>query len=289
MDIKEIETNWKDFAGNDPLSSLKDINPEVGKSFEFQELSSWYLERMNLLPNIQIEESDLTNGVDWNLVANQSENGIQALRIEKADKSFYGIVGKKITKTDSNGNKLFSWEQPILEYSEKIIDIKILGKEKRIPVYGLLGLIRDSEGKILMTVDQEAVAETPKNSVIRLPIQASSGKIELLKAGKKEADRNLSNLMTFFPFENANIDDFISHAEIILPIPPEDTNLAIKHNILLVFPPVPVGSEIHKKLTEDGSRKFLSEKQIAMVTNSRITNSHTISSVKLFEDYLKLK
>lgn len=298
------ETTWPEYLA-DPWRVLEKINPNLLKSHEIQDLRSWYERRVKELPYMIGEEASLTDGRNWDLelvlpgfgkrleaaakllIGEQPD--LQAYMVFRHDGMFYEIRGRKYTKfKDERKEKvLFSWSQPVIITSEVMTGANILGENLRIPVNGFLGTMRDTDGRILMNVDQEATAETPNHAIVRLAIQASAGKIALMRSGKTEADKGLSELLKIYP--GGDIEQLLVMAEFIMPIPPEDTNRDIKHNLLLLMPPIEGDSPLHSKLVEDGTRMWLSEIQRAAIFATRLTNSHTITAVGFDRDVRLLR
>lgn len=276
---------WGNYLQN-PLENLKQAYPEVSKNPEYQELNSWYKERVAALPKFEVGESPLTDGESW-LPKFDEQGNIES--IARSDGKFYKFEGRTFTKRGPDGKILFQWNQPITVSRETPMTVKLFDKELTLPVHGLLGVIKDSEGRLLTTVDQEAVAETPNHAIVRLPIQASASKIAVMMGENPNADKQLSDLLKIYPHQNANIKDLLTIAENTLPIAPEDTNRDLKHNLVLVLPEVDSSSEQHTLLEDNGKRKWLTPQQLAMVNLSRITNSHTIAAIRVGEDANVLK
>lgn len=271
-------TNWQLLLEN-PWANVEELNPEIAQRPDFQDVSKWYLERTKILPAFKEEETSLVDGASW--VAKPDEKG-NVLRIERSDGLFYSIEGRQFSKLNPDGSVMFKWTQPILVSKETPIDVKLFGKEIRIPVNGFLGVLRDSEGRVLTVVDQEATAETPNHAIVRLAVQASAGKIALMRSGKPEADKQLFELLKIY--SGGDVENLLKTAEFILPIAPEDTNRDLKHNLVIVMPPIDVNSEMHKALEAGGVRKWLSREQLAMVNLARLTNSHTTAAIRISED-----
>ena len=272
------ETTWQTVLEN-PWSNLEKLNPEIVDRPDFQEVSTWYLERTKILPTFKEEVVSLVDGVSW-VATLDGAGAVQ--KIERPDKLFYSIEGRRFAKLNPDGSEMFGWTQPVLISKETPTDIKLFGKEVQIPVNGFLGVLRDSEGRVLTAVDQEATAETPNHAIIRLAVQASAGKIALMRSGKPEADNQLFELLKIY--SGGDVENLLKTAEFILPIAPEDTNRDLKHNLVLVMPPIQVNSDTHKALESGGARKWLTREQLAMVNLARLTNSHTTAAIRVSED-----
>ncbi len=271
-------TTWSDLLKN-PWTNLEKFNPSVSEKPSFQEVSKWYLERVKLLPTFKEETTSLVDGAAWVAILD-SKGSVN--KIERPDGLFYAIEGRKFAKLNPDGSTMFEWAQPVLVSKETETDIKLFGKEVRIPVNGFLGILRDSQGGVLTVVDQEATAETPNHAIVRLAVQASAGKIALMRSGKPEADKQLFELLKIYA--DGEVENLIKTAEFILPIAPEDTNRDLKHNLVLVMPPIQADSEMHKALEAGGVRKWLSREQLAMINLARLTNSHTTAAIRIGED-----
>lgn len=272
------QTTWDSLLEN-PWVNLEKLNPELTKRPDFQEVSKWYLERVKLLPTFQEEPASLADGAPW--TARLGDGG-RVEKIEHKDGIFFEITGRKLRKINPDGSVYQEWTQPVYISKENEMAVNLFGKEITIPVNGFLGVIPDTDGRILSVVDQEAVAETPNHAIIRLAIQASAGKIALMRSGKPEADKQLFELLKIYC--GGEVENLLKSVEFILPIPPEDTNRDIKHNLVLVMPPIEMNSALHKALEANGMRKWLSREQLAMVNLARLTNSHTTAAIRISED-----
>lgn len=278
----ESATSRSEDWGNllkDPWRNLEGLSLEIADRPAYREVREWYTERMGVLPEFKQEECSLTDGKTWR--AEFDENG-QVSKIARQDNLFFAIEGRKLTKVSGDGKVLFSWEQPVWISRETPVNVDVFGQERNLPVNGFLGVIRDTEGKVLMTVDQEVTAETPNHAIVRLAIQASAGKIALMRSGKPEADRQLAELLKIY--SDGDIEQLLGRAEFMLPIPPEDTNRDVKHNLVLVMPPIDSSSSLHTELEAGGKRKWLSREQLAMINLARLTNSHTMAAIRISED-----
>lgn len=267
----------------EPWKNLEGLDPEIADSPAYREVREWYTQRTGMLPEFKERECSLTDGKMWK--AEITPDG-QVSRIARSDNLFFSIEGRELSKI-SKGETLFSWKQPVWVSNETPLDVNIFGQKLNLPINGFLGVIRDTQGRILMTVDQEATAETPNHAIVRLAVQASAGKIALMRSGKPEADKQLADLLKIY--SNGDIEGLLGKAEFMLPIPPEDTNRDIKHNLVLVMPPVESNSDLHIELEAGGLRKWLSREQLAMVNLARLTNSHTMAAVRISEDTRFLK
>ena len=281
------ENAWRTVLSS-PWENLTSHNPNIEKRPDFIDLQQWYDTQTGLLPKFEVTDSSLEDAA-WNSVFSiLPETKGKVLEIKRFDNEFYKIVGAHCIKTDpTTGKIIFEWNQPVLLYKEKPLNVTMFGKEVNLPIFGLLAVIKDSNGNLLMTIDQEVTSENKNRSLIRLPIQASSGKIAQMVAGNLYADKNLADLMQIY--DCSSFDQLLNTAEEILPIAPEDTNRDLKHNIALLMPKIEYGSKLHKKLVSDGKRKWLTQEQWDMVVLARLTNSHTAACVNLSEKSERLK
>lgn len=301
---KAQEITWSEYLA-DPWSSLEQINTAIYNSREIGKLMGWYEDRVRRLPYMDEEDGPLTDGENWKAefvipgFFKRSKEALKLLlgrhpdlqvqKVFRPDDTFYVIVGRKFTKYKDITRKevLFEWNQPVMIAREVLTEANILEEDLRIPVNGFLGTIRDTQGRMLMTVDQEATAETPNHAIVRLAVQASAGKIALMRGGMPEADKGLSELLKIYP--GGDIEKLLDMAEFIMPIPPEDTNRDIKHNLLLFMPPIDTDSPLHSQLVEDGTRMWLSEVQLEAINAARLTSNHTITAVTLDRDVRLLR
>ena len=277
------KVDWDTLLQN-PWANLEKLSSQIAEYPEYASLRDWYEARVKNLPEFRVEDAPLTDGESW--VATIGAGGLVE-KVARKDGGFYSIEGRRLSKLNPDGSEMFAWTQPVLVSREVVTAVELYGEELNLPVNGFLGVIRDTEDKVLTVVDQEATAETPNHAIVRLAVQASAGKIALMRSGKPEADKQLFELLKIYP--GGDVEKLLETAEFILPIAPEDTNRDLKHNLVLVMPAVESGSDLHEKLEAGGVRKWLSRDQLAMVNVSRLTNSHTVAAIKVADDIKLLK
>jgi hypothetical protein len=281
------ENPWKS-ALQSPWENLTRFNPNLENRADFKELRDWYDTQASRLPNFTVSDAPLESDA-WNTIYSiKEESRGKVLEIRRDDGEFFTIRGVRCTKTDpETGKVIYQWIQPVLECKENSIDFNMYDKDTNLPFYGLLAVIRDTEGNLLIDIDQEVTSENKNNSVARLPVQASSGKIAKMLAGDKSADRGLADLMDIYGCKDFN--ELLKTADEILPIAPEDTNRDIKHNLALMLTKIDSSSEMHQRLVASGKRKWLTPEQWDMIVVARLSNSHTTACVSLVEKADRLK
>jgi len=281
--LTKEQKEWKIYL-DDPFRLVLLVNPKLKENPKFKELKDWYYDRVKELPLMEVNiGTPFADGEQWVAEGADADKRIVE-RVVRADGTFYQFIGGgiRLFKVDGGEKKnIFSWNQGFKRSVEITLEFNLLGENVRLPIYGVLGTIKDTDGNMLMTVGQEPAAESPNHAIFRLPIQASSGKIDLLMKGEKNVDNQLANLLEIF---GTDIFGLFDKAEVTIPVSAGDTNMEIKHNILAQLK-VDVGSNIHSNLVADGSRKWLSPEQVSMIGVARLMNDHTLGAVQLTSFY----
>ena len=287
--LTEEQKAWKDYIGESPFRLVRLAAPGLESNPELKDLEEWYLRRSKLLPEMEVQiTGPMADGEEW-LAEGANVKKRTVSEVSKPNKIFYSFVGGKIRLFRWTGEPgfsdqetIFEWRQPFKKSSEEIMKLSMLGEEVELPIFGVLGAIKDSEGRTLMTVGQEPTAETPNHAIIRLPIQASSGKINLMKEGNVDADRQLAEILGIL---DTDIEGLFKQAEQVFPVSAGDTNMEIKHNVMVVLPTVESSTPEHKRLVEGESRKWLSPNQLAMAGVARTMNDHGLGAVQLLNSF----
>lgn len=274
---------WRNFIGRDPFRKVIEFNPTLVTP-ETQKLMDWYFAQVDKLNDTKADPAPLTDVKDW--VFQKTADGEQVESISRRDGNFWRLRGQRTQIGD------FIFAHPVKESIEIPMKVKLFGKEQIIPVFGILIVVRDTEGKYLMTVGQETTADFHKKAMIRLPVQGSQGKLDLIfNQGKQDADPNLErNLRIITGKDSLSPKDLIEYAmlngDMGFPIGADDTNFEIKHNAAAVWT-VQSGSEKHVLLEKSGANMFLTKDQIEFASMAMLTNGHSERVVRLTEIFGK--
>ncbi len=281
-----------------PWDNLVKFNSRLEKREDFVDIRDWYLEQARLANNFSLEPSTLENlsltrentqGEAWEPVYSTGEKTQgQIKEFKRYDSKFFRLVGVRCLVTDpETGEVRASWHQPILQGEEVPFRAKIFGEKVEVPVYGLLALIVDSAGNYLLTTGQEAASENNKHLVVRMPIQASTSKVAFTEAGDSRGDKGLAELMKSYGCDK--MSQVMDMAQEVLMETPSDPDRIFKHNLIMIMPPVLIGSEQHQKLTAGGKRKWVSREQFDMIVTAGLTNSPTEVTIDMAERAARLR
>lgn len=270
---------WEAYIGNNPFQKLTEFAPTLVTP-EIQEFMDWYFSQREALPPFDEGDGPITDGKEW--VHKINPEG-QLESIGRADEDYFGFRGKRFQSGD------FIWGQPVREAKHLMLPVVLDGKERTMPISGVLVIVPDTEGKTLMAVGREPTSDFYKKAIIRFPVQSSQGKLKkVFEEGKEDADPALrSNLTAITSKTNLGLMDLIKYTLLngqhSFYLGADDTNFEYKHTLCVVWEPIEVGTEKHKALGAGGRNKFLSRDQIDFATMAGLTNGHTDRAFRRIE------
>jgi len=258
-----------------PELSPKQYNREIqaqrileGESFT--ELRTWYQERLKSFPEYSVKNADLTDGSNWK--AKLTPEG----QVEEVDGGFFTLKGQTITITKPDGTTM-GWTQPGLLQKEGSVTILTSEGVEEITASGFVGVIKDTDGNILLTLAQEPFALTPKKVLARTPIQTSAAKLASVLSGDISKDKAMYEFMSTVT-ESENISTFFGeHAQDIFPLPYADANRIQATNIGFVT----TISEpaMREAVTKNGQNRWCTLKEVSQLAKAGILNGHTAAAV----------
>ena len=275
------EISWQDYLAR-RWDILERLAPELAQQPDVISLKAWIKDRVERQPSFSVKEENLTDGAVW--IAEFTNDG-QVRQIRRSDNTFFKLEGIRANKKFPDG-KVFAWNQPMIIYLEKQTSIPVYetlfdASSVLLPVNGYVGVVSDTQGKVLMRVDQEVVSENENSADVILAIQASAGKIELLRQGYLDADRNLATLLE--KLTGGDIKKLLDKPDCIVPASPEDPNLTIKHNLFIFPDPIPAGFGQHEELVSDGVFRWCSRLEIDALCLTRLMNAHAFMGIRTWE------
>lgn len=149
---------------------------------EQREALDWYVEKVNNLPGMRVEEFPVTGEGGWE--ARISPDG----KVQSIEGRHFSIKGRKVIAPT------FGWNQPmVIQRSEEYIDTE--GKRGRVS--GMVLLLIDPNDNIFVSVSEEpgiapqTVVEKEVHPIVRTPFQTSVEKLQQLSAGIENVDKTL--------------------------------------------------------------------------------------------------
>lgn len=254
---QETETNYQKYIKG-KMENLKN-NPET------QAVYSWFTERVSALPEMKTEEAPLTDGEQW------THTKTETSEIQRISSKFFSIEGRSI-QTPS-----FSWNQPGIIAEETPINLPAEQNVEEMDVSGFVGVIRDSEGNVLLTVGQEPLAQTPKKALVRTPFQTSAAKLQGIIDGNFALDQNLATLLQKVGNEKPIADMFTSGDIETFPLSPADPNRIQATN--MGFSLTIADQTVRDSLVNDGKNRWCSLAEAKALSRAGVVNGHTASAL----------
>jgi hypothetical protein len=150
---------------------------------EYHDVYAWYKERVEAMPEMETSPAPLTDGDKWKYT--ETEDG----EIDEIRSGFFSMEGRAV-KTPT-----FSWNQPGIIAAEAPMDLPTPEGNYALETSGFVGVMRDVDGNVLLSVGQEPLAQTPKKALVRTPFQTSVAKLQGLLNGQRELDPTLADIL----------------------------------------------------------------------------------------------
>lgn len=148
--------------------------------------------------------------------------------------------------------------------------------QESVKISGFIGIIKNEEGKILLSLAQEPFAHSPKKVICRTPFQTSAAKLQGILDGKRELDPQLFDLISSIS-PGKNPDEIFKMGILdVFSLPYADANRIDATNIgfsIQVKEP-----ELVKKLENNGQNRWCSPQEISALAKAGLLNGHTSSA-----------
>lgn len=222
--------------------------PESSPDPDIQAAIAWYKEKLAGLPEMKVEDAPVTDGEKWK--AELKDGQIEAVR-----GTHFAVEGRRVSLPT------FSWNQPMIEQA------------RENGISGIILLVKNIDGKYLMTVAQEpgankvAVNGKETHPVVRTPVQTSVVKLQQLSEGQQEVDPTLYGVLNALSGDGRSMQDIISS----IPLREVKTD-ANRIDSSVVYGVLDVDEQLAAGLEQSTGGKFLTRKQIGALDT---VNGHT--------------
>ncbi|KKQ34731.1 MAG: hypothetical protein US51_C0029G0003 [Microgenomates group bacterium GW2011_GWA2_37_6] len=237
---------------------------------EFAGLRTWYEERLVSFPEYTVTDANLTDGTNWK--AALTVEG----QVEFVDGAFFTLKGQRITITKPD-RSTFGWDQPGLIQKEGKVTVETDEGAEEITASGFVGVVKDADGNILLTLGQEPFAKTPKNVLARTPIQTSASKLASILDGDTAKDAAMYEFMSTVTGSEDVSGFFAAHAQDMFPPPYADANRIQATNI--GFTTTISDPAMREAVTKNGQNRWCTPNEVARLAKAGILNGHTAAAV----------
>lgn|GEM_PF-4901265 len=232
---------------------------------------NWYKEQLKNFGEMTVEAAPLTDGDKWKKELTPSGE------IDKVDGSFFTLQGQTVTKYNLDGTVGFKWTQPGLIQKEGEINFPSKEGQETTKISGFVGIIKNENGDVLLSLSQEPFAHTPKKVVARTPFQTSAAKLRGIIDGKRELDPQLFDLIASVA-PGKNLDQIFRMGILdIFSLPYADANRIDATN--LGFTMKVTNPELVKKLENNGKNRWCSFQETIGLAKAGLLNGHTAVAV----------
>ncbi len=237
---------------------------------EMAGVRDWYKERAARLPEMEVTDTALTGKGGWGHEMTPEGN------VDRVKGAFFEIPGQQITITKSDGSTM-GWNQPGIVQKETSITLPSPYGEMTLDASGFVGILQDMEGKVLLTVGQEPLANTDKKALARTPFQTSAAKLQALMEGDTSKDPNLAGVLEKVGGGRPVSELFAAGDVDTFPLAPADPNRIAATNI--GFSMKVQDSEIAKALEADGANRWCTREEAKALTKTGLVNGHTAAAL----------
>jgi hypothetical protein len=227
---------------------------------------AWYKERLAALPEMAVTDTELTGKGGWG--KEMTPGG----EVERITGAFFDIPGQQISVTRPDGSTA-GWNQPGIVQKEIPVTLPTPDGDVSMDASGFVGLLRDPEGNVLLTVGQEPLANTDKKALVRTPFQTSAAKLNALLEGDTAKDPNLAGVLEKVGQGRPITDLFASGEVDTFPLAPADPNRIAATNV--GFSLTVRDENVREELTAGGANRWCSPAEVKGLIRAGVVNGHT--------------
>ncbi|OGH57554.1 MAG: hypothetical protein A2186_00245 [Candidatus Levybacteria bacterium RIFOXYA1_FULL_41_10] len=259
---------------NEQPSTVSYLDSHIDTMLKAPELTgirTWYEGQLANLGEITVTPAPLTDGDRWR------RELTSAGEVDKVDGAFFTLQGQAITKYNPDGSVSSGWTQPGLLQKEGEIEIPPPEGSRKIKFSGAIGIIKDANGNVLLTVAQEPFAQTPKRALARTPFQTSSTKLQGIVDGNRDLDPTLYDLIASVATGKSPSEIFQMGDVSLFPLSYADANRIAATNIGFVL--AVTDAKLAKKLESDGKNRWCSIEEVKGLTKAGLLNGLTATAI----------
>lgn len=243
---------------------------ETGITPERVDVITWYQERLDAYGEMTTETVNATDGQAWKA---DLENG----EVKAIVGSFFRVQGTKVTRHNPDGQVAGSWMQPGIHQAETKLVMPTREGDREVQTSGFVGIVRDEQDNILLTLAQEPYARAPKHALFRTPIQTSATKFIDLINGDREKDPILFDTIARIG-GSTNIREMFQSEKIdAFPLPYADANRIDSTNY--AFAVTVSDPEVRESLKNNGVSRWCTPAEVREIMRAGLLNGHTAAAI----------
>ena len=244
------------------------------------DLVTWYQERLASIGEMTLEEDNVTDGQNWK--AELTKEG----EVKEISGAFFKVRGTKVTRHHPDGTVQSSWTQPGIHQVETELVMPTRNGEMKVKLSGLVGIVRDVAGNVLLTVAQEPYARAPKNALFKTPFQTSATKFAALLAGDKEKDPNMYDLLVKIGGSEDIAAMFAGEKVDSFPLPYADANRIDATNY--GFAVTVSDPDLRETLKNNGQNRWCTPAEVREIMRAGLLNGLAASTIFASTSVIKL-
>lgn len=245
----------------------------VLKKSDLDDVREWVESRIDAMPEMDIDVASLTGQGNWKEVRTDDEKEI--LRVEG---DFFTLEGRKVIFREAYGTRISEWVQPGL--IQKQIPVSIPTPEGNIDLLAsdFVGIIKDRERNVLLTVGQGLFAKTEKHAKVRTPLQTSAVKAHgILERGDASLDPIFSETVKILGQGQSLLEMFATGEFETFPLGEADENRIDATNVAFVT--TVWDQKVREKLKAGGKNRWCAPDEIKALARAGLINGHTAAAL----------
>lgn len=234
---------------------------------------TWYNKRIDAMSDMDINAAPLTGSGGW--AEERTEDGEHVNRIVG---KFFTVEGRQVEMKNPDDSTAKTWNQPGIIQTEIPVTLPTPDGDIHMKVSDLVGIIKDREGNVLLTVKQGVFAKTEKNAKVCSPFQTSSAKAKgILEKGQAELDPIFSETVAVLGAGQTLEEMFASGELEIFPLGEADENRIDATNVGFVT--TVVDPTVHEKLRAGGKNRWCAPDEVKALARAGLINGHTAAAL----------
>jgi hypothetical protein len=245
----------------------------VLKKADLDDVRNWVEKSIDELPEMVVTETALTGEGNWKEV--RTEDGKEVALIEG---DFFTLEGREVVVREHFGKRITEWVQPGLIQKQIPVSIPTPDGEITLLASDFVGIIRDRERNVLLTVGQGLFAKTEKHAKVKTPLQTSAVKAHgILEKGEVALDPTFSSVVKELGQGQSLFEMFATGEFEIFPLGEADENRIDATNIAFVT--TVWDQKVRETLKEGGRNRWCAPDEVKALARAGLINGHTAAAL----------
>lgn len=245
----------------------------VLKKSDLDDVRLWVESRIDAMPEMNISVAPLAGHDSWKEIRSEDHKVL-----EKVEGDFFTLEGRKVIFREHYGKRISEWTQPGVIQKQVPVVIPTPDGDIELLASDFVGIIKDRQGNVLLTVGQGIFSKTEKHAKVRTPLQTSAMKAHgILEKGTVALDPVFSETITILGGGQSLFELFATGEFEIFPLGEADENRIDATNVAFVT--TVWDQEIREKLKAEGENRWCAPDEIKALARAGLINGHTAAAL----------